>query len=79
MLEPAAGDAWIAVGDAAFAVDPLASIGLFNALYFGLAAAETADRMLGGDPSAAADYANDLQRVRNVYAMNLASFYVSLR
>jgi flavin-dependent dehydrogenase len=75
VLEPAAGDAWIAVGDAAFAVDPLASIGLFNALYFGLAVAETADRMLGGDPSAAAEYANDLRRVRNVYAMNVASFY----
>jgi hypothetical protein len=75
VLEPAAGDGWIAVGDAAFAVDPLSSIGLFNALYFGLAAAETADRILGGDPSAAVDYAKELQGVRNAYAANIASFY----
>ena len=48
---------------------------MFNALYFGLAAAETVDRMLAGDPSAAVDYANELQRVRDAYAMNIASFY----
>jgi flavin-dependent dehydrogenase len=75
VLEPAAGDGWIAAGDAAFAVDPLASIGVFNALYFGLTAAETADRMLGGDPSAPVDYVNELQRVRNAYAMNISFFY----
>ncbi len=75
VLEPAAGNAWIGVGDAAFAVDPIASTGLFNALYFGLAAAETADRMLGGDPAAAVDYATDLQRVSVAYTQNVASFY----
>jgi flavin-dependent dehydrogenase len=75
VLEPVAGDAWIAVGDAAFAVDPLGSTGLFNALYFGLAGAQTAERMFAADPSAAVEYAHDLQRIRDLYTMNLTSFY----
>ena len=52
-LEAPAGDGWIAAGDAALAFDPLAAQGVFNAIYMGLAAAETADRVLGGDAEAA--------------------------
>ena len=45
-LQPLAGPAWFAAGDAACSFDPLSSQGLLNALYSGLAAAEAADRHL---------------------------------
>jgi flavin-dependent dehydrogenase len=41
--EPCAGEGFLAAGDAALALDPLASQGLLNALFTGLAAAEAAD------------------------------------
>lgn len=47
-LEPPLGDDWIAVGDAAFAVDPLSSDGVDFALR---SAAAACDVLLGGDPS----------------------------
>jgi flavin-dependent dehydrogenase len=46
MLSEAAGEGWIAVGDAASAFDPVASQGLFNALSSGLVAAGA---LLSGD------------------------------
>src|SRR5438445_13201257 len=48
LLQPFAGPAWFAVGDAACSFDPLSSQGLLNALYTGLAAAEATDRNLSG-------------------------------
>ncbi len=74
-LSPVAGQGWIAVGDAALAFDPLSSQGLFNALYTGLAGAETADRLLSGNPAAAAEYADELGRIRSTYRHHLAAWY----
>ncbi|MGO4713519.1 tryptophan 7-halogenase [Bradyrhizobium sp. 2TAF24] len=74
-LAPAAGPGWIAVGDAALAFDPLSSQGLFNALYTGLAGAETADRMLAGDAAAAVDYTAEIAGVRATYRDHLAAWY----
>jgi flavin-dependent dehydrogenase len=74
-LSPPAGPDWIAVGDAALAFDPLSSQGLFNALYTGLAGAETADRLLSGEAGAAAEYVDDLDRVRQTYVRHLAAWY----
>jgi flavin-dependent dehydrogenase len=74
-LEPAAGPGWLAVGDAALAFDPLSSQGLFNALYTGLAGAETADRLLSGNADAASEYAEELARVRSTYLRHLAAWY----
>jgi flavin-dependent dehydrogenase len=55
-LCPAAGPRWFAAGDAAIHFDPLASQGLFNALFTGLASAEATDRMLAGeDPGCVAE------------------------
>jgi len=64
-LEPPVGDDWIAVGDAAFAVDPLSSGGVDFALRSATAAAEV---LLGGDRSAyqkqIADEGREYRRLR---------------
>lgn len=64
-LEPAVGDDWIAVGDAAFAVDPLSPGSVGFALR---SAAAAADVLLGGDRSAyqklIADEANEYRRLQ---------------
>ncbi len=64
-LEPPVGDDWIAVGDAAFAVDPLSSGGVDFALRSAMAAA---DVLLGGDRAAyqrqIADEASEYRRLR---------------
>jgi flavin-dependent dehydrogenase len=74
-LEPAAGPGWIAAGDAAQSYDPLASQGLFNALYTGLAAAEAADRALSGDAAGLPGYAAELRKVRAAYGHHLVAWY----
>jgi flavin-dependent dehydrogenase len=74
-LTAAAGPDWLAVGDAALAFDPLSSQGLFNALYTGLAGAETADRLLSGSLEAAGEYTQELERVRSTYRRHLAAWY----
>jgi flavin-dependent dehydrogenase len=64
-LEPPVGRDWIAVGDAAFAVDPLSSGGVVFALR---SASAAADVLLGGDQSAyqkqIADEAREYRRLR---------------
>lgn len=72
---PAAGEGWLAVGDAALSFDPLSSQGLFNALYTGLAAAEAADRFLSGDQGALNDYAASLSPVAAAYRAHLDAWY----
>src|SRR4051794_21794367 len=53
---------WMAIGDAALAFDPSSSQGLFNALYFGLAAADGA-RFMHGDEIAINEYAAETRSV----------------
>lgn len=64
-LAPPVGEDWIAVGDAAFAVDPLSSDGVEFALRSAIGAAEV---LLGGDRSAyrrqVADEASAYRRLR---------------
>lgn len=73
--ETLSGPGWIAAGDAAFAMDPLSSQGLFNALYSGLAAAEAAERTLAGASSAFALYERELHAVWQAYGTNRAAWY----
>ncbi|WP_342147973.1 NAD(P)/FAD-dependent oxidoreductase [Methylorubrum sp. SB2] len=73
--ERSSGPGWIAAGDAAFAMDPLSSQGLFNALYSGLAAAEAAERTFQGDASAHATYARALHDVWQAYRANRSAWY----
>lgn len=48
-LDHVAGDGWIAIGDAAIALDPLSGNGIIRALQTGIAAADVI--VAGGDPS----------------------------
>ncbi|HBF28380.1 tryptophan 7-halogenase [Rhizobium sp.] len=74
-LDAAFGEGWMAIGDAAISFDPLSSQGLFNALYAGLAAAEAADRYLGGEHAALASYGDGLQPIQAAYRHHLQAWY----
>ncbi|WMT79381.1 hypothetical protein [Bradyrhizobium sp. Ash2021] len=74
-LETAAGEDWLAVGDAALAFDPIAAQGLFNAMYLGLATAEAAERWFEGESDALAEYASEVARTRDIYVDNSAAWY----
>jgi flavin-dependent dehydrogenase len=74
-LETAAGEDWLAVGDAALAFDPIAAQGLFNAMYLGLAAAEATERWFEGESDALSGYAAEVDRIRDAYVDNRAAWY----
>ena len=74
-LDRAAGEDWLAAGDAAIAFDPLAAGGLFNAMYLGLSAAEAAECHLAGDCSALAQYAGEVAAVRDTYVAQHRAWY----
>lgn len=61
-MEPPFGESWLAVGDAAAALDPLSSMGIFRALTSAHSAAAAIARHLRGDPAALDDYATTMQR-----------------
>lgn len=61
-LGRAAGDGWLAVGDAAVSLDPLCGAGLVHALSTGIAAGEAVAGALSGDRGAFARYADSLLR-----------------
>jgi len=79
ILERAAGDAWLAVGDAAISFDPLSSQGLLNALFTGLAAAEAADRHLKGDFLSLPTYSQVIRGVADSYRRHLDFHYATER
>ena len=56
-IAPAAGQGWLAVGDAAAAFDPLSSHGMTTALWTGARGATAALASLGGDDGPRTDYA----------------------
>lgn len=61
---PVAGPAWVAVGDAAAAFDPLSSQGLFGALHAGVAVAPLIEAALAGCPGELSGWE---ERVRSVW------------
>jgi len=75
-LNLAAGERWLAVGDAALAFDPLSSKGISSALYTGLRAADVIDASLRGDPASAQRYAAHLLEVHRVYRSQQRAFYM---
>lgn len=75
VLVPAAGEAWLAVGDAAIGFDPLASQGLLNALFTGLAGAEAVDSYLRGVADAFAMYTATIRGIADAYQRHLAFCY----
>ncbi|MGH9279499.1 MAG: tryptophan 7-halogenase, partial [Acidimicrobiales bacterium] len=85
VLEPAAGDGWLAVGDAALAVDPLSSQGIFNALATGIQAGDAiADAIADALADAIADgtvsaYAARIEEMARTYRAQLADYYAMER
>lgn len=74
-LAPCTGEGWLATGDAALSFDPLSSQGLFNALYTGLAAAETTEGYLSKAADILPDYERAIADIWYAYAERLAFWY----
>lgn len=85
LLSACAGPGWLAVGDAAVAFDPIASQGLFNALYTGLAGAYavhadlTATTAHTQGPPAWRDYGDEVRRIRTAYLRRQLATYLDER
>lgn len=69
--------AWLAVGDAALAFDPLSSKGISNALHSGLQGAQAIADCEKGNPQAISRYANHVLDIHRVYREQLSAFYAS--
>jgi flavin-dependent dehydrogenase len=65
-----AGAGWLAVGDAAMAMDSLSSMGILGALRAGAAAAGVIARHLSGDRDALASHARNVARDFDGYLAN---------
>jgi flavin-dependent dehydrogenase len=78
-LDRAAGEGWLAVGDAAICFDPVASSGLLNAFETAEAASRAAARMLAGDEEAAEDYDRSLVRAWRAYRQARDACYADER
>lgn len=74
-LDRAAGERWLAVGDAALAFDPLSSKGISNAMYTGLRAADALLRHGRGEVDAIDGYARHLLDIHRVYREQLRAFH----
>jgi flavin-dependent dehydrogenase len=75
ILDRCSGPGWIAAGDAAIALDPLASQGIMTALYSGLKAARAIEKTDQGDVDARARYDLDLRNVFAAFRRNRDPFY----
>lgn len=74
-LDSAVGEGWLAVGDAAFTLDPLSSQGIFNALFTGLKGAQAIDLFLDGNTEALVSYSAQLDAIFSAYLLNLSTYY----
>lgn len=74
-LEVTAGERWLAIGDAALSFDPIASRGLFNALYTAWSAAASCHDLLIGDAADFAAYSEDLGQIAAAYRRHLDHVY----
>jgi flavin-dependent dehydrogenase len=75
MTQPPAGNAWLSVGDAALSFDPLSSQGIFNALYTGLAAAESVYRYLKKEIGNFQEYSAQIERINQAYQAHIQQWY----
>jgi 2-polyprenyl-6-methoxyphenol hydroxylase-like FAD-dependent oxidoreductase len=74
-LDRVCGEAWLAVGDAAISLDPLAAHGLTIAMTSGRDAAEVIRRQLGGDRSGLTAYAALMVGVYEYYRSMRWQYY----
>jgi flavin-dependent dehydrogenase len=76
-LDHVAGKNWLAVGDAAMALDPLSSQGVYNALQSGLIAAQAIDSALAGDVTAPQKYAASVEEDYDACLETRAYYYAA--
>jgi flavin-dependent dehydrogenase len=74
-IRPVVGEQWLAIGDAALSFDPLAAQGIFNALYTGLAAAESIYQFLSGNAQDFSEYAQLIDSIGAAYQTHLKQWY----
>ena len=79
LLDAVAGERWIAVGDAALALDPLSSQGILTALYSGMLAARAIDAHLSGDAGALRSYPARLAAIAAEYRITRRAYYAMER
>lgn len=70
-----AGDGWMACGDAALAFDPIASHGLYSAIFSGGECARALLAAERGDEAALADYSARLKKLWEAYALSRRAVY----
>jgi flavin-dependent dehydrogenase len=78
-LESPTGPGWLAVGDAAMAVDPLSSMGILSALRSGVAAAATITAHLSGDEAALGRYSAEVAERFKTYLVERSAVYATER
>jgi flavin-dependent dehydrogenase len=76
-LDNVAGKNWLAVGDAAMALDPLSSLGVYNALKSGLILAQAIDSSLTGDATVLQDYAASVEADYDACLETRAQYYAA--
>ncbi len=76
MLQPVAGEGWIAAGEAAAGFDPLSSMGIGYAIASGIQAARVAASTLGGNGEHARLYASDVAQHYRAYLAKRQAYYL---
>ena len=75
ILDPVAGEDWIAAGEAAVGFDPLSSMGIGYAITSGIQAARIAASSLGGDREHAQLFASDVRKHYDAYLARRRAYY----
>lgn len=75
---PVAGTDWLAIGDAAFAFDPLSGQGVFKSIETGTRCGEVIARCFDGDLSAPTEYETWVNETYRSYLSTHAQFYTSV-
>ena len=77
ILESLAGPGWLAIGDAAFSYDPIASHGIMMAMVTARDATEAIQATLNGHPEASEQYNAFFWQAFQRYAQQRQQFYAS--
>jgi flavin-dependent dehydrogenase len=74
-LDRAAGEGWLAVGDAAMSFDPLSSDGISKGIKTAVRAAAAVSALLGGEADALQNYQDDLRHTFSEYLVARYRYY----
>ncbi|MFK0731035.1 MAG: tryptophan 7-halogenase, partial [Gloeotrichia echinulata HAB0833] len=74
-LDQMTGYGWLAVGDAAFSLDPLSSAGIYKALQSGIKAALAINHSFEGDRDALVVYESQMMHQFEVYLQDRCKYY----